>query len=95
MVCDSSRNDILKRIGAFAARDYIDGAERLSELFPDWSDAIDLLENLEETHRVNLRAFLENGQPEVGSGPWRYKVARDATAAEIADHIEQGLLASR
>ena len=85
----TNREQVLERIAVFSAQRPLDQHRYLSELFPDWWDCIDLCEDLEKTYRINLRPFFEDGQPEVGWGPWKRLVARDVTAAELADYIEQ------
>jgi hypothetical protein len=80
---------VLERVAGFAAeRGPIDD-RHLFELFPDPWDFIDLCEDLEKTFRINLRTFFEEGQPEVGWGPWKRKVARDVTAGELANQVER------
>jgi hypothetical protein len=89
MAAQSVRVQVLERVARFAGERDVDEDIRLSQLFPDWWDCIELCEDLEKTYRIDLRPFFENGQPEVGLGPWKRKVARDVTAAELADHVEQ------
>lgn len=83
---------MLERVARFAAQHEFDEDLYLSELLPDGCDFIDLCEDLEKTFRIDLRPFFEDGQPEVGWGPWRLKVAREVTAAELANHVERLVL---
>ena len=58
------------------------------DLHIDPEDFIELCQDLENTFNIDLRPFFEDGQPERGRGPWRRKVARDVTVAELSSHIE-------
>jgi hypothetical protein len=62
---------------------------RMSELFNDGMDFIELCEDLERTYGFDLRPFFEDGQPVRGWGPWKSKTARDATVAELAAEVER------
>ena len=89
MTATPLRVQVLECVARFAGVRDLDEHIYLSNLFPDGSDFIDLCEDLEKTYRIDLRPFFEDGQPQVGWGPWKRKVARDVTAAELADHVEQ------
>lgn len=89
MAVQPVRVQVLERVGQFAGEHHLEEDIRLSQLFPDWWDCIDLCEDLEKTYRIDLRPFFENHQPTVGWGPWKLKVARDVTAAELADYVAQ------
>ena len=82
------RGHVLERVAFFSGeRGHLEG-RHLSELFPDPWDFIELCEDLEETYGFDLRPFFEDGQPERGWGPWRQKIARDVTVAELAGQVE-------
>jgi len=59
----------------------------VSQLFRDPWDFIELCEEIEERYRLDLRPYFEDGQPERGWGPWRRKVARDLTLAELIEQV--------
>ncbi len=82
------RRHVLARTAHFSGeRDQLEG-RYLSELFRDPWDVIELCEDLEQTYGFDLRPFFEDGQPERGWGPWKRKIARDVTVAELAGHVE-------
>ena len=89
MDAQSVRVQVTERVGGFAAAPDLDENLLLSELFPDGWDFNDMCEDLEKTYQIDLRPFFEDGQPEVGWGPWKRKDARDVTVAELAAHVEQ------
>jgi len=82
------RRHVLTRGAYFSGqRDKLEG-RHMSDLFADGWDFIELCEDLEQTYGFDLRPFFEEGQAERGWGPWRRKIARDVTVAELADHVE-------
>jgi hypothetical protein len=83
------RRHVLARVAFFCGeRDQLEDRS-MSELFPDPWDFVELRHDLEETYGLDLRPFFEDGQPERGWGPWRRKIARDVTVAELAGHVER------
>jgi hypothetical protein len=87
------REHVFARVASFSGeRGEVEG-RRMSEVFRDPWDFIELCEDLEQMFRIDLRPFFEEGQPARRWLTGKQKAARDVTVRELADHVEAAVRA--